>query len=192
MTPPASGPGTTSRTRRAILDAAVSVLSADRAASLSEIAKAAEVGRSTLHRYFPDRTALVRGLFEEATRATARAVAEAAPDQGTPAEAFRRLVPAMFALGPLVNLLFSETQLGEGDWDEPSWEEAHWPVGALFARGQAAGYFDPEIDADWFIRVLWYVLSAGWQAVAEGALARHEAVARTLRTLEGGLVARGG
>ncbi len=44
---------TRNRTERAILEAAVSVLARDRAATLPQIAQAAGVGRTTLHRYFP-------------------------------------------------------------------------------------------------------------------------------------------
>ncbi|MDQ3577436.1 MAG: TetR/AcrR family transcriptional regulator, partial [Actinomycetota bacterium] len=45
--------GARARTRRAILDAAISVLSRNPAASLAEVAEAAQVGRTTVHRYFP-------------------------------------------------------------------------------------------------------------------------------------------
>lgn len=191
-TAPASSPtpGTTSRTRRAILDAAVAVLTEDRNAPLSEIAKVAEVGRSTLHRYYPDRAALVTALVADAGRATERAFLEADLGSGTPAEAFRRLVSAMFDLGRQVNWLFNEMQYIECDWDEQAWEESHQPVGALFERGQREGYFDAEIDDDWFVRILWYTMSAGWEAVTERKLTKHQAITRTLRLLEGGLVSR--
>ncbi|MCX2968891.1 MULTISPECIES: TetR/AcrR family transcriptional regulator [Streptomyces] len=189
--PASPPPGTTARTRRAILDAALAVLTEDRTASLSEIARAAEVGRSTLHRYFPDRAALVSALFEDASQATARTIEEAALDRGTPAEALRRLVPALFELGPRVNFLFNETQVTDATWDTEAWEKAHWPVGALYERGRAQGYFDTGIDVDWFIRCLWYLTSAGWEAMGEGVLAKHEAVARVTRTLERGVLLRG-
>lgn len=186
--PPSAAPGTTSRTRRAILDAAFAVLARDRQAPMSEIAKAAEVGRSTLHRYFPDRAALLKGLLEDANQATERTIVEARLGRGTPEEAFERLISTMFDLGPRVNFLFTETHLDEDDWDPKEWETAHRPVGELFLRGQGEGYFDQNIDADWFVRILWYTIAAGWQAVAEGALPKHQAVNRVARTLKGGLL----
>lgn len=190
-----STPGTTARTRRAILDAALAVLTEDRHASLSDIAKAAEVGRSTLHRYFPDRAALIKGLNEDTNQATRRAFEEAELRDGTPAEAFRRLVYAMYDIAPRVHLLFNEIQFGddaggEEDWDGEEWVNTHWPVGELFHRGQRAGYFDSEIDDDWFVRMLWYTMSGGWEAVVEGKLTRHQAIARTIRLLEGGVLRR--
>ncbi|TGJ95488.1 TetR family transcriptional regulator, partial [Actinotalea fermentans ATCC 43279 = JCM 9966 = DSM 3133] len=66
-TPPdAPATGARARTRRAILDAAVSVFSSNQAASLGEVAQAAQVGRSTLHRYFPERADLMRAVGAEA------------------------------------------------------------------------------------------------------------------------------
>ncbi|MBU7598294.1 TetR/AcrR family transcriptional regulator [Streptomyces sp. P38-E01] len=185
-------PGTTSRTRRAILDAAVTVMSQDRNAPFSEIAKAAEVGRSTLHRYYPDRSALVGALVRDASRATEIAFVEAELDSGTPEEALHRLVPAMFDLGPRVGFLFNELEHSELDWDERAWEASHIPVGMLFHRGRQEGYFDPEIDDDWFVRILWYSMMAGLEAVGERKLSKHQAIARVVRLLEGGLLNRNG
>src|SRR5919112_916010 len=92
MTIPANArAGVRSRTRRAILGAAASVLARDRSATLANIAEAAEVGRSTLHRYFPDREGLLEAVVEDSLETLDRAVAEAALDQGPPLEAMRRL-----------------------------------------------------------------------------------------------------
>ncbi|MCE7081034.1 TetR/AcrR family transcriptional regulator [Streptomyces sp. ST2-7A] len=184
-------PGTTERTRRAILDAAVTAWTADRAAPLSEIARLAGVGRSTLHRYYADRPALLRALGEEAFELTARAFADAEPERGTPVEALRRLVRAMFDLGPVMNLLFAEGRPEEEGWDDDRWERIHAPVGALFVRGQREGTIAPGVDADWFVRCLWYLLSAGWEAVQEGVTARQRAVELVIGTLEHGVLAPG-
>ncbi len=183
--------GTLARTRRAILDAAIEVFAEDRTASLGEVAKAAEVGRSTLHRYFPDRAALVRALFEDGAEAARRTLDEAALGHGPPAEAFRRLIVALFDLGPRLNFLFAEPQLTSADWDGPAWERANTPAAELFLRGRAEGFFSAELDMEWFFRTLWYMMGAGWEAVEEGGLPRHEAVAAVTRTLEGGLLSHG-
>ncbi|WP_159029776.1 TetR/AcrR family transcriptional regulator [Streptomyces marincola] len=186
-----SAPGTLPRTRRAILDAAIGVLAEDRTASLGDVARAADVGRSTLHRYFPDRAALVRALFEDCAEVARRSLADAALDQGPPAEAFGRLVAAMFDLGPRVDFLFAEPQLGDEEWDGELWERAQTPAAMLFERGRAEGYFAADVSLEWFFRSLWYLMSAGWEAITEEGLARHEAVALVTRTLTSGLVARG-
>ncbi|ONK11808.1 TetR/AcrR family transcriptional regulator [Streptomyces sp. MP131-18] len=186
-----TAPGTLARTRRAILDAAISVFAEDRAASLGDVAKAAEVGRSTLHRYFPDRAALILALFEDCAESAHRTLRDAALDHGPPAEAFRRLIVALFDLGPRVNFLFNEPQLTSAEWEGPHWERANLPAAELYTRGRAAGFFAAETDMEWFFRTLWYMLGAGWEAVEEGSLPRHEAIAAVTRTLEGGLLSHG-
>ncbi|WP_103501314.1 MULTISPECIES: TetR/AcrR family transcriptional regulator [Streptomyces] len=185
---PSGATGTTARTRRAILDAAATCYAADLAAPLSDIARAADVGRSTLHRYFPDRAALIRALVADTVEATKACFAEAELDRGTAAEALARLVPAVFELSPRLAFLFSDTS-GDVLWDDSEWEAAHAPVGALHHRGLAEGYFAPEITVDWFVRTLWYLVDAGWEAVREGALPKYEAIALVTRTMHSGLTA---
>jgi AcrR family transcriptional regulator len=53
------------RTRRAILDAAQELLQVDQEASHAEIAKAADVGRASVYRHFPERSDLVAALLVE-------------------------------------------------------------------------------------------------------------------------------
>ncbi|WP_158621366.1 TetR/AcrR family transcriptional regulator [Streptomyces triticirhizae] len=179
--------GTLARTRRAILDAAIEVLAADGSASLGDIARAAQVGRSTLHRYFADRSALIHALVRDCAEATLRAVEEARLEDGPVADAFRRLVRAMFDLGYRVNFLFNEVALSNAEWDEAGWERAHVPMVTLFQRGKDEGYFAAEIEPEWFVRSLWYLISAGWEAMAEDDLPRHVALERVTMTLEGGI-----
>lgn len=182
-----SASGTLARTRRAILDAAIEVFAEDGSASLGDVARAAQVGRSTLHRYFADRSALIHALLEDCAEATRRGVDEARLDDGPVADAFRRLVRVMFDLGYRVNFLFNEVALSGAEWDEAGWESAHVPMVLLFQRGQDEGYFASEIEPEWFVRTLWYMISAGWEAMAEDGLPRHVALERVTRTLEGGV-----
>ncbi|MFB7762055.1 hypothetical protein ACWD33_16750 [Streptomyces xiamenensis] len=91
----------------------------------------------------------------------------------------------MFDLGFRVGFLFNE--VGAGDWDDTAWERAHMPVAMLFQRGQRERYFDHELELDWFIRTLWYLVSAGWELMDENGTPRHIALDRVIRTLEGGV-----
>src|ERR671912_1074180 len=106
--------GVRDRTRRAILGAAASVLARDRAAPLAEIAEAAGVGRSTLHRHFADREELVAAAVEDSLAALGQAVEDAALDQGPPQEAMRRLVAAMVDVGDRLMFLFGDPRVLEG------------------------------------------------------------------------------
>ncbi|MCP9275694.1 TetR/AcrR family transcriptional regulator [Mycolicibacterium arenosum] len=106
--PQSSDGGARSRTRKAILDAAMSVLADNPTASLADIAAAAEVGRSTLHRYFAERTELLRALALHVHELSNAAIERAEPDCGPPIEALRRVVDSQLDLGPIVPFVYAD------------------------------------------------------------------------------------
>lgn len=183
--------GTRGRTRRAILSAAASRLARNRAATLADIAEAADVGRSTLQRHFPDREALFEAVVEDSLRAIGRAVADAALDQGPPLEAMRRLVGAMLDTGDRVLFLYGDPRVLEGVAEAGASEDGPdagaLAVTALIERGQAEGVLDPEVSAAWIEHVLWALVYAGCEAAGRGRLPRAGAAATVLRTFENGI-----
>jgi AcrR family transcriptional regulator len=188
---PADAPatGVRARTRRAILDAAVTVFSANPGASLSDVAQAAQVGRSTLHRYFPERADLIRAVGAEALDRTRAAIVGARIDEGEPAAALRRLVIEYFDLGPWYMLLFAEPLLAD---DEAFWAEADTaeaPVRDLFARGQADGLFDPTLTVSWNQRTVWWTLFNAWSVMTEDCTSRSDALRMAVRSIEGVVLA---
>jgi AcrR family transcriptional regulator len=185
-TPSAAESGTRSRTRRAILDATVTVLGRNRTATLGEIAQAAEVGRSTLHRYFPDRDVLVQAAVEDALAYIGTQFGGAAIDQGAPADAMRRLVTALVDAGPQILFVFGDPAIMDtlpDDEDDPT----NVAMLDLIRRGQAEGVFDSEVDAAWIQDVIWALVYSGAEAAARGRLPRHGVVANVIRTLEQGI-----
>lgn len=179
-----------SRTRRAILSAAATVLAHDRDATLPAIAEAAAVGRTTLHRYFPDREALVAATVADSVQAIDQAVVDAALDDGTPREAMRRLVAALVAVGDRLIFLFGDPRLLVAHGLDGTASPAADPVFALIERGQAEGIFDAGVGADWIRHSLWALVYTGWEAVDNGWLPRHGITETVVRTLEGGILAR--
>ncbi|MFD5914227.1 TetR family transcriptional regulator [Streptomyces massasporeus] len=97
--------GVRGRTRRAILHAAATVLSRRRDATPADIAAAADVGRSTLQRYFPDRELLLAAVVEDCLHRLAASLQEARIDQGPPSQGLRRVDRAR-AVGPCVRGLY--------------------------------------------------------------------------------------
>ncbi len=180
--------GVRDRTRRAILGAAASVLARDRAATLAEIAEAAGVGRSTLHRHFADREELVAAAVEDSLAALGQAVEDAGLDQGPPLEAMRRLVAAMAGVGDRLLFLFGDPRVLEGrEGPAPS----DGPVIELIERGQAEGVFDPEVSPGWVEHVLWALVYTAAEEANAGRLPRHGVTATVIRTLENGIRGRG-
>lgn len=186
----ASAPsGTRNRTRRAILSAASSVLARDWSATLAEIADAAEVGRTTLHRYFPDRETLIKAAVEDSVEAIASSTAEAAIHEGPPLEAMRRLVAALVEVGDRLMFLFGDPRVLEtyGVENDPPLED---PVVALIRRGQEEKVFDPEVSPVWIRHVLWALVYTGLEEAESGRLPRHGITATVIRTFENGIAVR--
>ncbi|MFI0356368.1 TetR/AcrR family transcriptional regulator [Actinomadura sp. 9N407] len=182
--------GVRGRTRRAILSAAASLLARRHGATLAEIAEAADVGRSTLHRYFPDRDELMRAVVEDSLEAIGRSVEGAAIGDGPPLEGMRRLVAAMVEAGDRIMFLWGDPRVlkeygpepceGDEDYDDD-------PVLRLIERGQAEGVFDAEVSAAWIQHTLWALVFTGVEDADKGLLPRHGVTATVIRTFENGI-----
>ncbi|WP_030106786.1 TetR/AcrR family transcriptional regulator [Actinoalloteichus caeruleus] len=176
--------GVRTRTRQAILDAAVVVLSRDSSASLSEVAREAGVGRTTLHRYFAERSDLVHAIgtltLERIAVATDRAKLEVGPAR----EAIVRLCREYFELlGDVLSLVFTDPQFSSGlDWHEES--DSDLALLALVQRGHRDGSIDRELTPEWVQQALWALLYAAWAFVRECGVSRHEALGQCLRSLD--------
>jgi TetR/AcrR family transcriptional repressor of lfrA len=174
--------GARSRTRQAILAAAVRTLAADPAASLGDVAEAAGVGRTTLHRYFAERTDLVAGVTEECARAVVAAHTRARLDDGTGREALLRLCREYFDLGDVLALVFHgvvalDAGAVPGDDGEASLR--------VCARGHDDGSIDPAQPPGWIVNVLWCSLYSGWSWTQESGASRHDTLELLLRSLDG-------
>lgn len=176
------------RTRRRILDAAVALLGKDSGASLAEVAAHAGLGRTTVHRYFPTRDALLVALGVEAVHHVSDAMAAARLDDGTAAEATARLVHGLLPLADDLRYL----DVGQV-WGAPEVAEAWAPlqrrVDALVARGQREGDLRADLPAalvaDLLLAAVWCVADS----VAEGRVAANDAAPGVLAVLLHGAAA---
>lgn len=155
----------TERTVQTILEAAERVLAVNPAATMEQLAQAAGVARTTVHRRFATREALLDELTDWAARQFADAVDTARPDAAPPLVALYQVT---------ANVLRVKT-----DWSfamNRAVEDAH-PEAArihaevrttcvrLFRRAQEAGVLRPDIDLDWTRRVYYALIH---EAAKEG------------------------
>lgn len=185
--------GARNRTQRAILAAAASVLARDRSATLPQIALAADVGRTTLHRYFPERDGLISAAVDDSLELIGQAIEEAAPHQGSAWEAMRRLVAALASVSDRIMFVFGDPALLRDPGPAPTSGQRlpDDPVLALIQRGQADGVFAADVSALWLQQVLWALLYTAFEQVERGTLARFDVVPTVLRTLERGIGSTG-
>lgn len=176
-----------SRSRRAILEAAVGVLVADRGASLQEISAAAGVGRATLHRHFPGRDDLIRAIALDVLGECETAIASARLEEGTVEEALERLVGGLVPIGERFHFLLYEVQLE----DDPEYAAADArvlrPVDGLIERGRRDGTFRAGVPVAWIGDALEALIYAAWEGVRDGRIARRDAPGLVTTTLLSGL-----
>lgn len=179
---------TRSRTRTAIVAAAIELLPSNPAATLVEIAEAADVGRTTLHRYFPDRAELLAAVTELALQRIDQAVELAEPERGPFLLAIRRTVDALLEHGPIVMFIYSEPNLFP---DAARWEKVTEQEGYLLARlfSRQESLFRSELSAHWATKAFWSLLYAGWELMADGTTSRQEAVEFIMITFAKGVLA---
>ena len=175
------------RTRQAILAATATVLGRDRKATLPAIAEAAGVGRTTVHRYFPDRDQLITAAITDSIEAIDQAVAAAALGDGEAVDAMRRLVAALVSVGDRLLFLFGDPRVFEQYEPSAGSRSADDATITLIERGQAEGAFDPGVSAGWIQHVLWALVYTGHEEAVNGRLPRHGVAATVLRTLENGI-----
>ncbi|MEG3629571.1 TetR/AcrR family transcriptional regulator [Streptomyces poriticola] len=174
--------GTRTRTRRAILDAAVALLSKDAGASLADVATAAGVGRTTVHRYFPERSDLLAAIGTEVLENVAEATERARLDEDAVPRALERLCQEYFELGAGLTLMFDSPQLMTwSGWDEET--PADRALFRLVERGHAEGSVDAEMTPEWVQSVLWSLLYSAWELSRSRGASKHAALSLCLRTL---------
>ncbi|MGL5909161.1 MAG: TetR/AcrR family transcriptional regulator [Phycicoccus sp.] len=189
MTTEVAETGVRSRTRQAILDAAVTVLARRSGASLADIAEEARVGRTTVHRYFAERADLLDALSLDVLGRIRAAHERVRLQEGTGRDALVRLCRELFDLGDvLVVVMVAEPVL----WERPEWQEEdehHRAVLEAVRRGHADGSIDPRLDPRWVAEgLLWSMLYSGvtWSQGGEGR-SRHDGLAMAVRSLDGAL-----
>ncbi|MDT5328369.1 MAG: TetR/AcrR family transcriptional regulator, repressor for lfrA [Mycobacterium sp.] len=177
--------GPRSRTRRAILDAAMSVLADNPAASLGDIATAARVGRSTLHRYFAERSDLLHALARHVHQLSNAAIEHAEPDCGPAVKALRRVVECQLDLGPIVPFIFNEPTIGADPELAALLDTGDEVIVDVLNRASTRGAAGPP---DWPRLVFWALLEAGYQAIKRNSAPRVQIVDAIMASLTEGTI----
>lgn len=179
---------TRSRTRAAILAAAATVFAHDRAASLATVAAAAGVGRTTLHRYYPDRASLVLAIAMDSVAATEEAIRRSDTDHGTAIDALARLLPELLALGDRYGFLLDEPEIETDAEYRHADRVALAPIECLLARGRDAGEFRRDHPIAWQLEMLGMAIFGAWRACARGDIAASDAERLVRETVFGFLL----
>lgn len=172
--------------REQVLRSAAALLTRKSTATMDEVAKAAGIGRATLHRHFAGRDALVKALENLGIQEFEAALDAAALDEGSAPEALRRLVAAVEPSAGLLSFLVTENQLFEGQEVNEGWNRLDARVSALFRRGQERGEIRIDLTPAWLTEALYGLISSGAWAVQDGRVASQDFQYMIVELLLGG------
>lgn len=145
---------------RSILEAAERVLSANPAATIEQVAEAAGVARSTVHRRFTSRDALVDAMAGWATEQFHAAVDAARPESAPPLVALYQVTANVLRVK--ISWKFAMSRTTETD---PTVARVHADVLArcdnLLRRAQDAGLLRADVDLVWARRVFYALVDEG-------------------------------
>lgn len=160
--------------RTQVLRSAAALLSRKSTATMDEVARAAGIGRATLHRHFAGRDALVRALEAMGIEEFEAALDAARLDDGPADDALRRLVAESEPCAQLLAFLVTENQLFEGDQVNEGWARLDARVSDLFRRGQEQGTFRIDLSPAWLTEALYGLISSCAWSVMDGRVAAKD------------------
>lgn len=170
----------------AIINAAFTVYATRPTATLADIARAAGVGRATLHRHFSGRDDLIRAMSRVALAELEDAVDTAVADAATYTDALRLAIDAMIPLAARQLFLANESLSSDPDL-QAAFDQQRLEMTAAVDGAKTEGSFAADIPSDWIVRVFDNLIHAAWTSVAEGDATPRQAAALVWRTLTTGL-----
>lgn len=155
----------------AVLDAAQALFRRDPEASMTEIARAAGLGRVTVYGHFESREHLVEALLARATAEAEDIVAAAEPDRGPATEALVRLIRTSWPVLDQHRGVHAAAQRSLA----PELLRRHHGgvldhVDRLVARGQATGELRDDLPREWLVSVAYALLHNAADEVDAGRL----------------------
>lgn len=163
------------RTRRAILDAAAALLSTDASASLAEVATAAGLGRTTVHRYYATREALLSALAAQALDRLDAAVVACRLDDGPAPAVLRRVARNVVPMADELRFL----DVGPDVWELPEmadrWTRFADRVEALVERGRREGDLRTDVPTAFLVDLFAGALETAGMSIRDGRVAPGEA-----------------
>src|SRR5690349_11689594 len=174
------------RTAVALLDAAVEVLVAEPSATLAEVAEAAGIGRTTLHKHYATRDDLIRAVGHRAIDLWEQVIATAdrseAADGGLTA-----LTEAMVPVGPYLAFLWRTPNFDRATDIADRLRAVEPKASAILRRAQAEGVLRTDVAEFWLLQTFYSLVYVAAESVRSGHLAPRDAPGLVVDTLVRGL-----
>ncbi len=171
-------------TKSTLLDVAAEALVADPAASLADVAAAAGIGRTTLHKHYATRDDLMRAVAHRAIDLWSAAIDDVAvgADGG-----LRSLVEAMIPIGPQLAFLWRSPIFDHVPEIVERWVAVEARCKDIVVRARATGVIAPDVPEWWLLQSLYSIVYVASESIRSGHLAPREATGLVLNTYLRGL-----
>jgi AcrR family transcriptional regulator len=172
--------------KAAVLDAAVEVLVADPSASLAEVAEAAGIGRTTLHKHYATRDDLLRAVGHRAIDRWEHVVGEAAAVEAEDG-GLRALAQAMISVGPHLAFLWRNPIFDHSEDIGRRWKGVEPQAMAILERAQKNGHARADVPGFWLLHTFYSLVYVAAESIYDGDLAPRDAPDLVVSTFLRGL-----
>lgn len=173
------------RTITAILDAALECFAAGPDATVTEIAKAAGVGRVTVYGHFDSLESIVDAVLVRSLAEADATFAALDLESGTATEAVNRLLHAPWIFGRYRGLLAAATAHLGPEKVRRLHEQVFARIEAVVARGRDAGEFRTDLPLPWMMASVYALAHAALAEADAGRISREQAPELLSTTLLG-------
>jgi AcrR family transcriptional regulator len=169
------------RVRRPLLDVVAEVLVADPSASLAEVAAAAGIGRTTLHKHYATRDDLVAAVAHRAVDLWEQALDRVADD------GLRELTDAFVPIGAQLTFLWRTPVLDHAEDVIDRWAKVEQRGLAVLQKARGDGVIDESVPDWWMLQTYYSLIYVAAESVRCGRLAPRDATDLVLTTLLNGI-----
>jgi AcrR family transcriptional regulator len=165
----------------AVLDTAVAVLVADPSASLTQVAEAAGIGRTTLHKHFATRDDLLRAVGFRAIELWEQAT-DPITDSKDADGGLAALTEAMVPIGPYLAFLWRTPGFDHDCEIGGRWQAVEERAYAVLDRARENGVLRASMPDHWLVQTFYSLVYVAAESVRSGHLAPREAPVRVVET----------
>ena len=169
----------------AIVEAAIRLLNANVDATMSEVARAAGVGRATLHRHFRTKADLLRAVGECCIEEMNDAVRALDDSEMSAADRLRGMLRTVIPLGDRYAFLQFDTS-GDEVLHAGYQAQLRWTT-ALVEDLKSEGVIGVDVPTRWAVAQIDQLIWVAWTAVSEWGLSPDDTATLAQRTLLKGL-----
>ncbi|GAA5444486.1 hypothetical protein Misp06_02673 [Microbulbifer sp. NBRC 101763] len=151
------------KSQTAIMKAGMELLSKNREASFSDIARAAGVGRTTLYRLYDTREKLIKAVAIHCLEAFDKATEHLESEAESALQAFHLMFKAIFPLSAEMEFLM---KLGDFDEDDPEltaiYEKQESEIATLVEYAKSEGSLSKKLPTSWVVNLVEGLLYTSW------------------------------